>query len=155
MPDSTLTWSPSASPTPQPTRSPMVFSNFYSLVGEGSCTDHINRLYPYVTGFIFPLVTNDEVCGGWCAQHITNSFVGYEQLGNHTNTICRCLFSADGYPSPIPPYVSPTDNHDFSIRPNNTLHQGIGPVSTLIPGPYHHKCFRYIVRFAIHQVCTH
>ena len=49
---------------------PNGFSNFYSLllVGHGFYMDHMNRLYPYFVFFITPVVTKDEICGGWCAQ---------------------------------------------------------------------------------------
>ena len=83
-----------------------------------------------------------------------NSFVGYEQIGNGTDTTtCRCLFSGDGYPSPIPPYVNPAASQ-LSIGPNDPTHLGMGPVSTSTPEP-NHKCFRYIVSFAFHSNFNH
>ena len=123
----------------------MVFSNFYSLVGQGRCVDQKNEFYSWIFGNLQYATSDDEACGGWCAQHITNAFVGYEQIGNSTDTICRCLFNADGYPSPIPPYVNPKENSDLS---KDDL-PGTGPVFTSNPNPEpSHKCFRYIVSLA-------
>ena len=128
----------------------MVFSNFYSLVGPGLCLDRNSLHYSYIFGNFHYATTDDEACGGWCAQHITNAFVGYEQAGNSTDTICRCLFSADGYPSPIPSYENPQESSQLS---NGNL-PGIGPIVSTGSFQSNRKCFRYIVSFAI-LVCTH
>ena len=137
----------------------MVSGNYYSQVGQGRCADHEGVTYPFVFGGLGQGVTDLEVCGGWCAQHITSGFVGYEQVVNvttipHPTTICRCLFSADGYPFPIPHYENPLYYPELSFDPSHSTLQGTGPVVSIAPRDSEY-CFRYIVSFAFHSNFNH